>query len=41
LLYPSNAIQKHQVVFCNIYRTSPQAHGNTVVAFHLVVFRVS
>jgi hypothetical protein len=41
LVYPSNAVQKYQVVFCNIYRISPQVHGNTVVAFHPVVFRVS
>jgi hypothetical protein len=27
--------------FLNTYRNNPQAHGITVVAFHLEVFRVS
>jgi hypothetical protein len=28
-------------VFLNAYRNNPQAHGITVVAFHLKVFKVS
>jgi hypothetical protein len=27
LVYPSNAVKKCWVVFCNVYRTSLQAHG--------------
>jgi hypothetical protein len=29
------------LVFLNAYRNGPQAHGITVVAFHLKVLRVS
>jgi hypothetical protein len=29
------------LVFLNTYRNNPQAHRNTVVAFHPKVFRVS
>jgi hypothetical protein len=29
------------LVFLNIYRNNPQAHGITVIAFHLDVFEVS
>ena len=29
------------LVFLNAYRNNPQAHGITVVALHLEVFRVS
>jgi hypothetical protein len=33
--------QKCLLVFLNVYINNPQAHGITVVAFHLEVFRVS
>ena len=32
--------QKCLLVFLNTYRNNPQAHGITIVAFHLEVFRV-
>jgi hypothetical protein len=33
--------RRQLLVFLNAYRNNPQAHGITVVAFHLKVFRVS
>ena len=38
---PRQQRQKCLLVFLNAYRNNPQAHGITIVAFHLKVFRVS
>ena len=40
-IVPQQRRQKCLLVFLNAYRNNPQAHGITVVAFHLEVFRVS
>jgi hypothetical protein len=39
--FPWQRRKKCLLVFLNTYRNNPQAHGITVVAFHLEVFRVS
>jgi hypothetical protein len=38
---PRQRHQKCLLVFFNAYRNNLQAHGITIVAFHLKVFRVS
>ena len=40
-IVPQQRRQKCLLVFLNAYRNNPQAHGITVVAFHLEVFKVS
>ena len=40
-IVPQQRRQKCLLVFLNAYRNNPQAHGITVVVFHLKVFRVS
>ena len=40
-IVPRQWRQKCLLVFLNAYRNNPQAHGITIVAFHLKVFRVS
>jgi hypothetical protein len=41
LLVLGTVTKKCMLVYLNVYRINPQAHGYTVVAFHPKVFKVS